>query len=57
MPRNVQLQLIRGTLADIPTLADGEFYFATDIGQLYVGLGLINYKVGGAYYGHSNSTR
>ncbi len=38
MPRNVALQVVRGVKANLPTLLDGEFYFATDTGELYVGL-------------------
>jgi hypothetical protein len=38
MPRNVSLQILRGPLSNIPLLGDGEFYFATDQAQLYVGL-------------------
>lgn len=44
--RNVLLQVLRGTLANLPILADGEFYFATDVGQLFVGLNGLNFKVG-----------
>ncbi len=46
MPRLEQLQVIRGAASNAPTLNDGEFYFATDTGQLYVGLGGVNFKVG-----------
>lgn len=38
MARNVQLSVLRGSASSMPALADGEFYFATDILQLYVGL-------------------
>lgn len=31
------LQIKRGTLADIPTLEEGELYFAKDVGNIYVG--------------------
>lgn len=37
MARNVGLQVLRGTLANKPTLSSGEFYFATDTAQLFVG--------------------
>lgn len=47
MARNVQVQVIRGILANIPALADGEFYFATDEFQLYVGFGGDNLPIGG----------
>lgn len=46
MARNVQLQILRGVFANIPSLADGEFYFADDKGQLYLGFGGINFKIG-----------
>jgi hypothetical protein len=46
MARNLALQVIRGLAADIPVLVDGEFYLATDTGQLYVGLGGINFQIG-----------
>lgn len=46
MARNVQLQVLRGTIANIPALGDGEFYLATDTGQLYVGLSGVNFKLG-----------
>jgi len=35
--RNVQLQVLKGTTANMPALADGEFYFSTDDYQLFVG--------------------
>lgn len=44
--RNVTLHVLRGTLAAMPTLGDGEFYFATDTAQLFVGLGGGAFKVG-----------
>ena len=47
MPRNVGLQVLRGLLANMPVLLDGEFYFAEDTGQLYVGLNGDDYPVGG----------
>jgi hypothetical protein len=48
MARNVAISVLRGVFANMPTLQDGEFYFATDTGQLYVGLSKIPFKVGGA---------
>ena len=39
MARNVAVQVLRGSLANIPVLNDGEFYLATDIPQLFVGFG------------------
>lgn len=33
----IQIQIKRGVLANRPTLAAGEFYFATDTQQLYLG--------------------
>lgn len=47
MGRNVAIQHLRGLAANIPALNDGEFYLATNTGQLYVGLGGINFAVGG----------
>jgi hypothetical protein len=46
MARNVQLQILRGMQANIPVLALGEMYFATDTNNLFfgtpgVGLGYI----------------
>ena len=46
MTRNVKIQVIRGILANMPTLGDGEFYFASDKAQLYVGFGGIPWKIG-----------
>lgn len=37
MARNVQMQFLRGVLANIPTLAAGELYYATDTKAMYVG--------------------
>ena len=37
MSRNVQLQIIRGVKANMPTLAVGEMYWATDVLQMYAG--------------------
>ncbi len=45
--RNVTLQVLRGIQANIPSLGDGEFYFATDQYQLYVGFGGNNLPIGG----------
>src|SRR5271170_6531773 len=39
MARNLALQILRGIQANIPSLSDGEFYFCTDTGALFVGLG------------------
>jgi hypothetical protein len=47
MARNVQLQILRGILANIPALAIGELYLATDTNQLYVGTALGNTPVAG----------
>ncbi len=47
MSRNVQLKILRGILANKPTLGDGEFYFATDQLQLYVGLNGDSLPIGG----------
>ena len=47
MSRNVQLQVLRGVLANIPNLEDGEFYLAIDSPQLYVGFGGANWPIGG----------
>lgn len=33
----IQIQVKRGTLANRPALASGEFYYATDTAQLFVG--------------------
>lgn len=33
----IQLKIRRGTLATLPALADGEFGFAEDTGQLFIG--------------------
>ena len=37
MGRNVQFQVLRGVQANIPTLALGEMYFATDTNNLFFG--------------------
>ncbi len=47
MARNVSLQVLRGSVANIPSLGDGEFYFATDQFQLYVGFNGNNLPIGG----------
>ncbi len=49
MARNVAIQFARGNAVSIPTLADGEFYVAIDTGQLFVGLGGVNYTLGAAF--------
>lgn len=46
MSRVSQIQILRGPVANVPVLNDGEFFFATDKGQLYVGLGGLNFPVG-----------
>lgn len=43
--RDIQLQILRGLAAELPSLGDGEFYLATDTGYVYVGLGGINLEV------------
>jgi len=45
--RNVALKVLRGLRANMPVLNDGEFYFATDQFQLYVGLNGDSLPVGG----------
>lgn len=37
MSRNTMLQILRGLAANIPVLAVGEFYLATDTKQVYIG--------------------
>jgi len=37
MARNVMLQVLRGVRANLPSLANGEFYFTTDTAELFVG--------------------
>ena len=44
--RNVMLQVLRGTLAATPPLGDGEFYFAEDTTELFVGFAGGTFKVG-----------
>lgn len=44
----ITVQVKRGTYANMPALADGEFYVATDTKQLYVGLGGLALAVGGS---------
>jgi hypothetical protein len=46
MPRNIAIQVLRGILENIPSLNDGEFYLATNTGQLFVGFGGVNFQVG-----------
>jgi hypothetical protein len=41
----VTIQVKRGVVGSIPTLAEGELGFATDTKDLYVGDGAINYKI------------
>jgi hypothetical protein len=48
MSRNVGLQLLRGVLANIPALAIGEPYLATDTKQFYIGTATGNALVGPA---------
>ena len=51
MGRNVQVQHLRGIRANIPTLAVGELYFATDTQSLWVGAASGNTPVSaGAVY-------
>jgi hypothetical protein len=45
--RNVAFQILRGVFTNIPALRDGEFYFATDQTQLYVGLSGSNLLIAG----------
>lgn len=47
MARNVAIQVLRGPISVMPMLDDGEFYFATDQAQLYVGLGGSSLPIGG----------
>lgn len=37
MSRNLTHQVLRGVVANRPALASGEFYFATDTGELWIG--------------------
>lgn len=53
MARNATLQLLRGVLANIPSLVDGELYLATDTSQLYVGTPGGNALVGPSSVGAS----
>ena len=46
MARNVQLNLLRGLFAHMPTLNIGELYFCTDTFELYVGTSSGNKRVG-----------
>lgn len=43
----LQIQIKRGIQANMPALADGEFYFATDQARLFVGLGGSVLPIGG----------
>jgi hypothetical protein len=45
MARNLSFQVLRGIYANMPALNDGEFYFATDRGYLYVGFAGGNLQV------------
>ena len=56
MPRNVQVQILRGVVANIPTLATGELYFATDTKQLWVGSATGNVNLNASSGGVSFST-
>lgn len=47
MARNVQIKILRGVLANMPALGDGEFFVTTDTNQLYVGFGGDALPVGG----------
>ena|SRR5271170_5225241 len=47
MARNVGWQVLRGILANIPTLLLGEFYLATDTHAVYIGTGAGNVQIGG----------
>jgi|GEM_PF-5507455 hypothetical protein len=47
MARNVAVQIMRGALANMPKLNDGEFYLATDVPQVYVGFGGSSWTIGG----------
>ena len=53
MSRNVQLQVVRGVFANIPALAVGELYLATDTSQLYIGTTGGNQAVGGGAVGNT----
>jgi len=37
MARNVALNVLRGFLANMPVLGQGELYWATDVEELYIG--------------------
>ena len=45
MPGRIQFQVARGTKANMPMLSVGEFYWATDEQQLYIGSSLGNLTV------------
>ncbi len=40
-----QLQIRRDILANIPTLALGEFFLATDVNQLWIGMETGNVRI------------
>lgn len=46
MSRNVQLNILRGLLANMPTLNNGELYLCTDTLEVYVGQSAANNRVG-----------
>jgi len=46
MSRNLQVQLLRGTLTNMPALAVGEPYLTTDTHQFYIGTSSGNVLVG-----------
>jgi hypothetical protein len=46
MARNVELQLLRGTFANMPALAVGEPYLTTDTRQFYIGTSAGNALIG-----------
>jgi hypothetical protein len=46
MSRNLTFQTLRGVFANMPALANGEFYLATDTGILYIGSSLGPLQVG-----------
>src|SRR5579863_5924431 len=48
MGRNLALQILRGPQAHMPALADGEFYYAEDFNQLWVGFSGGTFRVGNA---------
>ncbi len=46
MPRVQQIQILRGVIANTPALNDGEFYYATDTNQVFIGSQSGNKTVG-----------